>query len=74
MPQAQTAVCSALGSGPCKLAPTVIACVLLQALPTCLLFRDGVLVDRVNGFMPESNFGRRVRFYVARMDKKFGRR
>ena len=47
---------------------------LLQALPTTLLFRDGAVVDRVDGFMPEPSFGRRVRFYVARLDKKFGRR
>jgi thioredoxin len=46
----------------------------VQALPTTLLFRDGAVVDRVDGFMPEPSFGRRVRFYVARLDKKFGRR
>lgn len=46
----------------------------LQALPTCLLFRDGMVIDRVDGFMPEATFGRRIRFYVARLDKKFGRR
>jgi len=46
----------------------------VQALPTTLLFRDGAVVDRVDGFMAEPSFGRRVRFYVARLDKKFGRR
>ena len=46
----------------------------MQALPTCLLFRDGKVIDRVDGFMPEQSFGKRVRFYVARLDKKFGRR
>jgi hypothetical protein len=45
-----------------------------QALPTTLLFRDGMVVDRVDGFMAEPDFGRRVRFYVSRLDKKFGRR
>ena len=46
----------------------------VQGLPTCLLFRDGKLVDRVDGFMPEQSFGKRVRFYVSRLDAKFGRR
>lgn len=46
----------------------------VQALPTTLLFRDGMVVDRVDGFMAEPDFGRRVRFYVSRLDKKFGRR
>ena len=46
----------------------------VQGLPTCLLFRDGSVIDRVDGFMPESTFGKRVRFYVSRLDTKFGRR
>ncbi len=55
-------------------ARSLIAIQWMQALPTTLLFRDGAVVDRVDGFMPEPSFGRRVRFYVARLDKKFGRR
>ena len=44
-----------------------------QALPTLLLFREGRMVDRVEGVMAEVPLAKRVRYYVGRMDKKFGR-
>ena len=45
-----------------------------QALPTLLLFRDGCAVDRIEGLMPEASLAQRLRFYIGRMDLKFGRR
>ena len=45
-----------------------------QALPTLMLFRDGRIVDRIEGFQAEPALSSRVRYYLAGMDKKFGRR
>jgi thioredoxin-like negative regulator of GroEL len=45
-----------------------------QALPTLLLFRDGKAVDRIEGVMPEASLLQRLRFYIGRLDLKFGRR
>ena len=46
----------------------------VQALPTLLLFRDGCAVDRIEGLMSEASLAQRIRFYIGRMDLKFGRR
>ncbi|BDA43812.1 Thioredoxin 1 [Coccomyxa sp. Obi] len=46
----------------------------IKALPTLLLFRDGCAVDRIEGLMPEATLAQRIRFYIGRMDLKFGRR
>lgn len=46
----------------------------MQALPTLLLFRDGCAVDRIEGLMSEASLAQRIRFYIGRMDLKFGRR
>lgn len=46
----------------------------LQSLPTLLLFRDGKAVDRIEGLLPEANLAQRLRFYIGRLDLKFGRR
>lgn len=46
----------------------------MQALPTLLLFRDGRAVDRIEGLMPEASLLQRLRYYIGRLDLKFGRR
>ncbi|EIE19254.1 thioredoxin M [Coccomyxa subellipsoidea C-169] len=46
----------------------------IKSLPTLLLFRDGCAVDRIEGLMPEATLAQRLRFYIGRMDVKFGRR
>jgi thioredoxin len=46
----------------------------IKSLPTLLLFRDGRAVDRIEGLMPESTLAQRLRFYIGRLDLKFGRR
>ena len=45
-----------------------------QSLPTLLLFRDGRAVDRIEGLLPEASLAQRLRFYIGRLDLKFGRR
>lgn len=46
----------------------------VRALPTLLLFVDGVAVDRVEGVLGGSQLAERVRYYAKGLDKKFGRR
>ena len=46
----------------------------VQSLPTLLLFRDGRAVDRIEGLMPEASLLQRLRYYIGRLDLKFGRR
>ncbi|CAK0779755.1 hypothetical protein CVIRNUC_004843 [Coccomyxa viridis] len=46
----------------------------IKSLPTLLLFRDGKAVDRIEGVLPEASLAQRLRFYIGRLDLKFGRR
>lgn len=46
----------------------------IKSLPTLLLFRDGRAVDRIEGLLPEASLAQRLRFYIGRLDLKFGRR
>ena len=46
----------------------------VRALPTLVLFVDGAPVDRVEGAVGAAALAERVRYYSARLDKKFGRR
>ena len=57
-------VCMVLMAGPAR----------AQSLPTLLLFRDGRAVDRIEGLLPEASLAQRLRFYIGRLDLKFGRR
>ena len=47
---------------------------MLQSLPTLLLFRDGRAVDRIEGLLPQASLAQRLRYYIGRLDLKFGRR
>ena len=46
----------------------------LQGLPTLVLFRDGVAVDRVEGLLDAPRLRQRLRYYIQGLESKFGRR
>lgn len=45
----------------------------MQALPTLMLFRNGKVLDRIEGVLDQRMLGNRLRYYLKGLDAKFGK-
>lgn len=45
----------------------------VQGLPTLLLFKEGKVVDRIEGVMDQRSLSHRLRYYMRGLQSKFGR-
>lgn len=45
----------------------------MQGLPTLLLFKEGKVVDRIEGVMDQRSLSHRLRYYMRGLQSKFGR-